>query len=175
MGILPHVYCPSNQLATHFKRHLASFDLTHGWTNTPSWTHFGPYLPWVLSVLSSGPFLFCLYMLPLGSVIARQNLYFHSYADDLQIYFPVKLRGSDAQKSLSDCISNIKQWLALHFFSQIDPVVKTSFFQICLWPKSNPSLICLHLEKVIHAFINFRIDYCDGFYVGVSQSSLSRL
>ena len=59
-----------------------------------------------------GPFLFSLYMLPLGSIIARHNLSFHCYADDLQIYLPVKPNRNSAQCSLFDCIADIKQWLA---------------------------------------------------------------
>ena len=37
-----------------------------------------------------GPILFSLYLLSLGSVIKKHNLSFHLYADDLQIYFPVR-------------------------------------------------------------------------------------
>ena len=62
-----------------------------------------------------GPILFSLYMLPLGSIIARHNLSFHCYADDLQIYLPVKPNGNSAQCSLFDCIADIKQWLAQNF------------------------------------------------------------
>ena len=59
--------------------------------------------------------LFSLYMLPLGSIIARHNLSFHCYADDLQMYLPVKPSGNSAQCSLFDCIADIKQWLAQTF------------------------------------------------------------
>ena len=62
-----------------------------------------------------GPILFSLYMLPLGSIIARHNLSFHCYADDLQIYLPVKPNSNSAQCSLFDCIADIKQWLAHNF------------------------------------------------------------
>ena len=54
-------------------------------------------------------------MLPLGSIIARHKLSFHCYADDVQIYLPVKPNSDSAQSSLFDCIADIKQWLARHF------------------------------------------------------------
>lgn len=156
-------------------------------------------------------------MLPLGSIIARHNLSFHCYADDLQIYLPLKPRGTDAQSSLLDCIADIKQWLAqnflhltedktecivfgdtvttgfsalsasfsptvrnlgvifdsyLKFDKQIDNVVKTSFYQLCLLAKVKSFLSRHDLERAIHSS---RLDYCNALYVGTSQSSLSRL
>ena len=67
-----------------------------------------------------GPILFSLYMLPLGSIIARHNLSFHCYADDLQIYLPVKPNSNSAQCSLFDCIADIKKWLAQNFLNLND-------------------------------------------------------
>lgn len=62
------------------------------------------------------PILFLLYLLQLGSIIARNNLLFHCFADDLQIYLPLKpSRPSNAQSTLFDCIADIKQWSAQTF------------------------------------------------------------
>lgn len=59
-----------------------------------------------------GSILFSLYLLSLGSIITKHNLSFHFYADDLQIYLPMKPNESTAFNKLLDCISDVKQWLA---------------------------------------------------------------
>ncbi len=38
-----------------------------------------------------------------------------------------------------------------------------------------PFLSCKDLEMLIHAFVFSRLDYCNSLYIGVSQTSLSRL
>lgn len=62
-----------------------------------------------------GPMLFSLYMLPLGSIVARHNLAFHCYVDDMQIHLPMFPNKYDAPKALSNCISDIKLWLGQNF------------------------------------------------------------
>ena len=62
-----------------------------------------------------GPVLFSLYMLPLGSIIAKHNLSFHLYADDLQVYMPVLPNDGSALDSLHSCLSDIKLWLSRNF------------------------------------------------------------
>ncbi len=64
---------------------------------------------------------------------------------------------------------------SLKFDKQIDSVVKAIFFPLRLLAKIKPFLNRSDLEKAIHAFISSRLDYCNAFYVSVSQSSLSRL
>uniref|UniRef100_A0A3P8U7G5 Reverse transcriptase domain-containing protein n=1 Tax=Amphiprion percula TaxID=161767 RepID=A0A3P8U7G5_AMPPE len=62
-----------------------------------------------------GPVLFSLYMLPLGAIIAKHNLSFHLYADDIQLYLPVLPNAASALDSLHSCLSDIKHWLAQNF------------------------------------------------------------
>ena len=54
-------------------------------------------------------------------------------------------------------------------------MVKTSFYHLRILAKTKPYLSTGDLERVIHAFISTRLDYCNALYAGLDQSSLSRL
>ncbi len=58
---------------------------------------------------------------------------------------------------------------------QISSVVKNSYYQLRIISRLKSSLSFQDLEIVIHAFITSRLDYCNSLYVGLPQSSLSRL
>lgn len=58
---------------------------------------------------------------------------------------------------------------------QISSVVKTSFFQLRLLGKVKLYLPQSQLEKVVHALITNRLDYCNSLYYGLDQSSIHRL
>ena len=60
-----------------------------------------------------GPVLFCLYMLPLGNIIRKHNIAFHFYADDSQLYLPLK--SADLLQTLLDCLEEVKVWLGSNF------------------------------------------------------------
>ena len=61
------------------------------------------------------------------------------------------------------------------FHKQVNAVVKASFYQLCTIAKIKSFLSPKDLEKVIHAFISSRLDYCNSLYTGISHLSLSRL
>ncbi len=170
-----------------------------------------------------GLLLFSLYMPPLGSIFRRHNISFHCYADDVQIYLPLKKNCKDTLNPLFACLVDIKTWLSqshlnfndnktevivfghpeclfhsvadigplasktilfiksvtldtdLNFKRQIGSVVKGSFHQLQLLAKVKPYLSFKDLERVIHAFISSRLDYCNSLYVGLDQCSLHRL
>lgn len=62
-----------------------------------------------------GPILFNLYMLPLGSVIRRHGIAFHSYADDTQLYISMSPNDTGPIDALLKCILDIKSWMAENF------------------------------------------------------------
>ena len=54
-------------------------------------------------------------MLPLGDVIRRHGINFHSYADDTQLYIAVSPDDTGPIDTLLNCILDIKSWMAENF------------------------------------------------------------
>ncbi|XP_062391362.1 uncharacterized protein LOC134079180 [Sardina pilchardus] len=64
-----------------------------------------------------GPILFLLYILPLGEILARHNISYHCFADDVLLYLPLKANGQAALHSLLDCLADIKAWMGANFLN----------------------------------------------------------
>lgn len=64
-----------------------------------------------------GPLLFSLYMLPFGSILRKYSISYHLYADDSQIYIPLKQNNPQSVKPLLESLDDIKAWLALNFLN----------------------------------------------------------
>ena len=60
-----------------------------------------------------GPVLSCLDMLTLGNIIRKHNISFHFYADDSQLYPP--LRSADSLQTVLDCLEEVKVWMGSNF------------------------------------------------------------
>jgi len=53
--------------------------------------------------------------LPLGQISRRHGLNFHSYADDIQIYFTVKPNPLCPPTSVVSCLHELKTWMSDNF------------------------------------------------------------
>ncbi len=62
------------------------------------------------------PILFSLYLLPLGSIFRKHGVSFHCYADDTQIYLPLKQNKHAALESLFACLDKVKTWFSQFFY-----------------------------------------------------------
>ncbi len=61
------------------------------------------------------PLLFSLYMLPLSQIIRKNQIAYHNYADDTQIYLALSPNDSSPIDSLCQCIDEINSWMCQNF------------------------------------------------------------
>ncbi len=54
------------------------------------------------------PVFFSLYILPLGQILSKYGVSFHCYADDTQLYLPLKPTVSITVERLVECFEEIK-------------------------------------------------------------------
>ncbi len=62
-----------------------------------------------------GPFIFMLYMLPLGNIIRKHWVSFHCCADDTQLYISLRLGETHQIEKFMECIVDIKKQMTSNF------------------------------------------------------------
>ncbi|XP_078139509.1 uncharacterized protein LOC144539314 [Centroberyx gerrardi] len=62
-----------------------------------------------------GPLLFSIYMLPLGEIFRSYGIKFHCYADDTQIYIPIRPDDRLQLSNLELCLIAVTNWMSLNF------------------------------------------------------------
>ncbi len=62
------------------------------------------------------PLLFSLYMLPLSQIMRKNQITYHSYADDTQIYLALSPNDYSPIDSLCQCIDEMNSWMCRIFF-----------------------------------------------------------
>ena len=87
-----------------------------------------------------GPLHFSLYVQPIGDIIRAHGLFFHQYADDLQVYAHFDLNHSAlsaAVKQMEDCLDEVKVGMARNSMFMNDG--KTQYLPIV--PKSADAIV----------------------------------
>ena len=89
-----------------------------------------------------GPILFSIYMLPLGQIIKHHNVLFHCYADNTQIYLPLRPGAPGSLAAVLDCLKDINIWMAQHFLQLNNTKTKNILFTpptiLVIVPPSKP-------------------------------------
>ncbi len=89
----------------------------------------------------------------------------------------ISINFSGTNIPLSSTVTNlgVKMDPQLTFESHINHLCKTSFYHLRNISKLRPTLSLIDAEKLVHAFISSRLDYCNALLIGIPSKSLQRL
>ncbi|CAM4527022.1 unnamed protein product [Leuciscus chuanchicus] len=78
---------------------------------------------------------------------------------------------------LSSTVTNlgVKMDSQLTFEAHINHLCKTSFYHLHNISKLHPILTLSDAEKLVHAFVSSRLEYCNALLIGIPRKSLQRL
>ncbi len=158
------------------------------------------------------PLLFSLYMLPLSQIMRKNQIAYHRYADDTQIYLALSPNDYSPIDSLCQCIDEINSRMCqnflqlnkekteviafgnkdevlkvnayldsrgqttknqvrnlgviletdLSFSSHVKAVTKSAYYHLKNIARIRCFVSSHDLEKLVHAVITSRVDYCNG-------------
>ncbi len=171
------------------------------------------------------PLLFSLYMLPLSQIMRKNQIAYHSYADDTQIYLALSPNDYSPIDSLCQRIDEINSWMCqnflqlnkekteviafgnkdevlkvnayldsrgqttknqvrnlgviletdLSFSSHVKAVTKSAYYHLKNIARIRCFVSSQDLEKLVHAFITRRVDYCNGLLTGLPKKTIRQL
>ncbi len=171
------------------------------------------------------PLLFSLYMLPLSQIMRKNQIAYHSYADDTQIYLALSPNDYSPIDSLCQYIDEINSWMCqnflqlnkekteviafgnkdevlkvnayldsrgqttknqvrnlgviletdLSFSSHVKAVTKSAYYHLKNIARIRCFVSSQDLEKLVHAFITSRVDYCNGLLTGLPKKTIRQL
>ncbi|KAL0150468.1 hypothetical protein M9458_054285 [Cirrhinus mrigala] len=166
-----------------------------------------------------------LYMLPLSQIMSKNQIAYHSYADDTQIYLSLSPNDYSPIDSLCQCIDEINSWMCqnflqlnkekteviafgskeevlkvnayldsrghttknqvrnlgvilesdLSFSSHVKAVTKSAYYHRKNIARIRCFVSSQDLEKLVHAFITSRVDYCNGLLTGLPKKTIRQL
>ena len=172
-----------------------------------------------------GPPLFNIYMLPLAQIIENNNISYHNYADDTQLYISMSQGDHGPIQALGKCMEQITEWMCqnflqlnrdktevlifgpkeeslkismqlqalqlktsdqarnlgviidskLNFKNHIKTVTKSAYYHLKNISRIKGLMSQQDLEKLVHAFIFSRVDYCNSILTGLPKKSIRQL
>ena len=122
-----------------------------------------------------GPMKFCLYLLPLGTILRHHNIGYHIYADDTQLYISFKCKDPlESLTKLNMCISDIRVWMIKNKLKMNDSKTEFIIFRSPLLKQNlsdvsvrvgdmqvSPSSKVRHLGVVFDQYLTFH-DHISG-------------
>ncbi len=164
-------------------------------------------------------------MLPLSQIMRKNQIAYHSYADDTQIYLALSPNDYSPIESLCQCIDEINSWMCqnflqlnkekteviafgnkdevlkvnayldsrgqttknqvrnlgviletdLSFSSHVKAVTKSAYYHLKNIARIRCFVSSQDLEKLVHAFITSRVDYCNGLLTGLPKKTIRQL